>query len=139
MPLIRHLKREVCEVHQAWYADDSAAAATFPLIHLFMKKRIELGPAFGYYPEPSKSILVVTEESKAAATEYFADLGFKIVTGYRYLGGYLGSDQYLNAWLQDKVSTWEHAIGELAGITPKYPQSAYTGLQKSLQNEWQFV
>jgi hypothetical protein len=69
------------------------------------------------------------EENKAAATEYFADLGFKIVTGYRYLGGYLGSDQDLNAWLQDKASTQEHAVGKLAGITPKYPQSAYTGLQ----------
>jgi hypothetical protein len=48
MPLIRRLKREVLEVHQAWYADDAAAAATFPLIHLFMEKLIELGPAVGY-------------------------------------------------------------------------------------------
>jgi hypothetical protein len=38
-----------------------------------------------------------------------------------------------------KASTWEHDVGELAGIAPKYPHTAYTGLQKSLQNEWQFV
>jgi hypothetical protein len=37
------------------------------------------------------------------------------------------------------VSTWEHTIGELSIAATKYPQSAYTGLQTSLQNEWQFV
>jgi hypothetical protein len=64
---------------------------------------------------------------------------FKVVTGSRYLGGFIGSDQDLHAWHEDKVSTWELAIGDLSMAATKYPQSAYTGLQKSLQNEWQFV
>jgi hypothetical protein len=136
MPLIRRLKREVLHGHQAWYADDATAAASFPFLRTFMERLVELGPAFGYYPEPSKSILVVKEANKAATTEYFADLGFTVVTGHRYLGVFLGANEDLQAWLKDKASTcWEHAIGELADIAPKYPQKAYTGLQKSLQNE----
>jgi hypothetical protein len=127
MLLIRCLKRKVHQVHQAWYTGDDAATATFPLV--------ELGTAFGYYPEPLKSILVVKQANKATATEYFADLGFTaVVTGHRYFGGFLGANEDLQAWLRDKVSSWEYA-----GIAPKYPQTVYTGLQKSLQNEWQFV
>jgi hypothetical protein len=137
LPLIRCLKQAVLHVHQAWYA--AAATTSFPFLHMSMVRLVELGPAFGYYPEPLKSILVVKEVNKAAATEYFADLGFTVVTGHRYLGGFLGANEDLQAWLKDKASTWEHAVGELAGIAPKYPQTAYTGLQKSLQNEWQFV
>jgi hypothetical protein len=30
-------------------------------------------------------------------------------------------------------------VTELASVAPKYPQTAYSGLQKSLQQEWQFV
>jgi hypothetical protein len=103
MPLIRQLKREVHQVHQAWYANDAAAAAEFVSIKIFMERLIELGPAYGYYPEASKSILVISEANKAAAEAYC-----------RYLGGFIGSDQDLHAWLKDKVSTWELAIGELS-------------------------
>jgi hypothetical protein len=60
-------------------------------------------PLATYYPEPAKSILVVKEANKAAATEYFADLGFTVVTGHRYLGGFLGANEDLQAWLKDKA------------------------------------
>jgi hypothetical protein len=125
IPLIRRLKQEVLHVHQAWYTD-AAAAASFPFLCTFMERLVELGPAFGYYPEPLKSILVIKEANKAAATEYFADLGFTVVSGHRYLGGFLGANEDLQAWLKDKASTWEHAVGKLAVIAPKYPQTAYT-------------
>jgi hypothetical protein len=42
---------------------------------------MELGPEYGYFLEPSKSILAVREHSKEAAEAYFEDLGFTIVTG----------------------------------------------------------
>jgi hypothetical protein len=139
MPLVRQLKREVHQVHQAWYADDAAADADFTSIKIFMERLIELGPDYGYYPEASKSILVVSEVNKAAAEPYFCDMKLKVVTRSRYLGGFIGSDRDLHEWLKDNVSTWEHAIGELSMLATKYPQSAYTGLQKFLQNEWQSV
>jgi hypothetical protein len=64
MPLIRQLKLEVHQVHQAWYADDAAAATDFTSIKIFMERLIELGPVYGYYPEASKSILVVWKQTK---------------------------------------------------------------------------
>ena len=45
------------------------------------------GPARGYYPDPTKRILVVAPGNVAQAEEHFRGLGIKVVTGHRYLGG----------------------------------------------------
>ena len=42
-------------------------------------------------------------------------------------------------WLGKKVEGWTNSIATLAGVALKHPQSAYAGLQKSLQQEWDFV
>ena len=34
---------------------------------------------------------------------------------------------------------WAESVRTLAGVARKHPQSAYKGLQKSLQQEWAFV
>ena len=68
-----------------------------------------------------------------------AGLNFKVKTGDRYLGGFVGEDFTREEWLKDKISNWEYGIDQLAMVAANYPQSAYAGLQKSLQNEWQFL
>jgi hypothetical protein len=92
MPLIRRLKEELPTVHQLWYADDAAAGSSFSKIREFMNFLQKHGPSYGYFLEPSKSILIVTPENKAAAESTFADKGFTIVTGHRYLGGFIGDN-----------------------------------------------
>ena len=49
-----------------------------------------MGPTRGYYPEPTKSILVVAPGNAARAEEHFWGIGNRVVTGHRYLGGYIG-------------------------------------------------
>ena len=65
--------------------------------------------------------------------------GFKDTTGNRYLGGFIGEDEALNEWLAEKTEFWEEAVTDLTSVTKVFPQAAYSGLQKSLQQEWQFV
>ena len=48
------------------------------------------GPARGYYPEPTKSILVVAPGNVTWAEEHFRGLGIRVVTGHQYLGGVIG-------------------------------------------------
>jgi hypothetical protein len=105
------------------------------------------GPRQGYFPEPSKSILIVREHNKEAAQESFKDLGFTIVTGSRYFGGFIGEAPNQLSWIQEKNEDWVDSIKELAMVAEcygqaayaglHYGQEAYTGLQKSLQQEWQ--
>jgi hypothetical protein len=139
LPLIRDLKRELPDVNQPWYADDSGAGGNFAGIRSYFERLQEKGPRRGYFPEPSKSILVVQEHNKAAAEIAFKDLGFTIVTGTRYLGGYIGSAEDQSEWVNSKTSDWTAAVGELSQVAERFPQSAYAGLQKSLQQEWQFL
>ena len=97
------------------------------------------GPAQGYYPEPTKSILAVAPGNVAQAEEHFRGLGIQVVTGHRYLGGFLGNAAAERKWLEEKVQGWTESVRVLAGVAHKQPQSAYAGLQKSLQQEWAFV
>ena len=61
-----------------------------------------------------------------------------MVTGYRYLGGFIGDTEAEREWLKEKVQGWKELVSVLAGVAQKHPQSAYAGLQKSLQQEWDF-
>ena len=60
------------------------------------------GPARGYYPEPTKSILVVAPGNVARAEENFRVLGIQVVTRHRYLVGFIGDADAENEWLRKK-------------------------------------
>ena len=75
------------------------------------------GPARGYFPEPTKSILVVSEQNVPRSKEYFRRMGVQVVTGSRYLGGYVGERETEGQWLQEKVVGWAESVRTLAGVT----------------------
>ena len=56
------------------------------------------GPARGYFPDPTKIILVVAPGNVARAEEYFRGLGIKVVTGHLYLGGYIRDKEAEGRW-----------------------------------------
>ena len=54
-----------------------------------------LGHKFGYYPEVSKSWLIVNEKVKQCAFTVLKDTAIKITTeGQRHLGAAFGSSKY---------------------------------------------
>ena len=75
------------------------------------------GPARGYYPEPTKSILVVAPGNVARAEEHFRGLGIRVVTGHRYLGGFLGDAAAEKEWLDKKIHGLKESVVVLAGVT----------------------
>ena len=87
----------------------------------------------------SKSILVVAPGNVAPAEEHFQVLGIRVVTGHRYLGGYIRDREAEGSWLEAKIKGWTVSVAILAGVARNHPQSAYAGLEKSLQQEWEFV
>ena len=97
------------------------------------------GPPGGYLLELTKSILVLAPRNVAMAEEFFRGMGMKIITGGRYLGGFVGDRADEDRWLSEKVQGWTESAKTLSGVARKHPSSAYTGLQKSLQQEWAFL
>jgi hypothetical protein len=64
---------------------------------------------------------------------------FRYQEGARYIGGFIGTEEAKEAWLAPQIATWVEGIHALARIGTHYPQTAYAGLSKSLQAEWQYM
>ena len=139
LPLIRQLKSEFPAAKQQWYADDGSIAGTFATIQAVFEQLQQLGPNYGYFPESSKSILIVSPQNVEQAKAEFANLQFQVETGARYLGSFIGETTERDGWISSKVDTWVHSISKLAGAAHAYPQSAYSALQRSVQQEWQYL
>ena len=61
------------------------------------------GPPRGYFPEPTNSILVVAPMNVSREEEFFHGMGLQVVTGSRYLGGFIGDEEAEKRWLSGKV------------------------------------
>ena len=66
-------------------------------------------------------------------------MGIKVVTGNRYHGGFIREREAEKRWLAGKVAELAESVETLAGVSRKHLQSAYAGMQKSLQQEWAFM
>ncbi|CEM34533.1 unnamed protein product [Vitrella brassicaformis CCMP3155] len=120
---ILEMKRPAEEGPQAWFADDSA------------KRR---GPLRGYHPNGKKSKLVVRAGCKERAREVFGDTDVEIVSGARYMEGFVGTAEGKRAYATERVQEWQRCVNRMADAAAKYPQAAHTALTTSLQAEWDF-
>ena len=59
LPLVNKLSRNV---KQCWYADDASAGGELQHIKVWWDGLTQMGPQYGYFPNPEKAWLVVKEE-----------------------------------------------------------------------------
>ena len=141
VPVAKRLHTEVPSVVQPWYADDAAMSGPCSHVATAMRLLEKIGPQRGYYPEPAKSIVVCPGDAKheEAAKQWLGGFDFQYCTGHRYVGGFIGSKAAKDKWLDDKIQDWVYGVERLSMAARKYPQTAYAGLCKSLQSEWQYL
>ena len=96
-------------------------------------------PPRGYYPDPTKSILVLDLRNVARAEDFFRRMGLPVLTVIWYLGGFISDGAAEKIFLAGNVEGWAKSVSTLVGIYRKHPQSDYDGLKKSLQQEWAFM
>ena len=106
LPLIKNLKRAIHDVTQPWYADDARALVMFTIIESYFNLLTRQGPGHGYHPKTSKSVLIMHPENIKAVKTFGERHGFKICTGARYLGGYIGDNNSNIDWLRLCMLTW---------------------------------
>ena len=137
LPLIGHLNAHK-HVIQNWYADDASAIGELEHVQAWLQDLMVKGPAFGYHPEPHKCYLIVTPRLKERSELLFGPLGVKIVTGQRFLGGYIGDSHGQQLYMTKKITEWCSHVDKLATAAKNQPQCAFAALTKSLQFEWNF-
>ena len=62
-----------------------------------------------------------------------------MVTGHRFLGGFIGSHSERDEYVMSKVCRWVEHVDVLAKAAVTQPQLAYAAFSRSLQHEWTFL
>ncbi len=114
VPLINKLTRTLV---QAWHADDAAATRTIARFRLWWEEISSFGPSFGYFAKAAKTWLVVKPDHQSQAAAAFGDTDVTITCdGRPYLGGALGSTNYVNEFVSGKVDLWSKEVILLSEI-----------------------
>jgi len=138
-PLTEMVRKMLPDTLQAWYANDSSFGGTAPHIAAAMQAILEKGPVRGYFPKPSKSILICNPAVRATVQAELGEFSFQYEDGYRHVGGFIGTQEAKTLWIQPQITQWTKGIECLAQVAPRFPQTAYAGLAKSIQLEWQYL
>ena len=138
LPLIRSLKNPSKWI-QAWFADDGACLADFKNLKDWLAILSTEGPRYGYFNQVSKNILIVAPQFVEEAKTEFESMGVKVLTGHKYLGGFVGDEKDKKEWVQTKVEFWVKSIHRISDLAKKDPHCAFTAVSKSLQNEWKYI
>ena len=99
LPLIHSLE-DTCRWIQLVYANDASAGGLLEDLLIWFKLLCSRGPSFGYCPQPAKCFVVVAPSFLDYAKDIFSGLGLQVVSGHRFLGGFIGDP----AQRQDFVS-----------------------------------
>ena len=138
---ILHETTDPSTCQQVWYADDSSAGGKMSEIKKWWDILNEAGPKFGYFPKPSKTILILKDPNNLqTATELFSHTGIKITcAGERHLGAVIGSQEFRTEYIKDKIDNWIQDIEQLSKLAVDEPQLAYSAYTKALCMRWCFL
>ena len=87
------------------------------------------GPVRGYFPEPTKSILTIKPAMVEQAKARFDNLRFEVVTGTRYMGGFIGTTADESSHIRKKVNKWSTGINCFSSVARSSPQAVFTAFQ----------
>ena len=141
-PLIDKLsnavKKDDCK--EVWYADDISAAGKILEMKKWWDILCQTGPQYGYKPLARKTILIVKPEHRQKAEEVFHQSGVKITTeGERHMGAVIGSQEFKNIYVTNKVNKWIEDVEELSLIAKEEPQAVYSCFTKAICHRWTYV
>ena len=80
------------------------------------------GPERGYFPDPTKIILVMHPQNLEPGEEFRQRHGFKVCMGARYIEVYIEDDKTKGHWLKERKEKREREICALRKTTNKCPQ-----------------
>jgi len=123
---------KIGKIIQSWYADDTAACGSLVELKNWWDKLLAIGPTYGYFPKPSKTILVVKNDyNMPMARSLFEHTGMKVsLEGERHLGAVIGSKEFKEEYVRTKVSGWVKDVEELSELGKDEPQLAYNAYIK---------
>ena len=96
-------------------------------------------PGRGYYPKPSKIVLIVHLNNFASGKEFGLRHRFKVCMGAGYLGSFIGAWKSKRDWLKYWMSKWDKNIRAITETARKYTQDSYAVVVHAIQSKWIFL
>ena len=99
----------------------------------------DIGPEYGYFPNASKTTLLVKPDLERAAVDMFDATGIAIRTGgARYLGGAVGQSTFIADNLDSHIASWVREMSLLADISLTQPHAAYSAFVRGMKSKWNY-
>ena len=137
-PLITRLQVKSA-ASQCWYADDAAGCGSLGDVKTWWDELMVSGPPLGYFPNPQKCWLIVKPEKERPAKEIFSETTINITTeGRKHLGAALGSREFFEEYVDEKVEEWVAQVTSLAEFATTQPQSSYVAFVFGLRHRWTY-
>lgn len=134
-PLIHRLEDRINR--QVWFADDATAGGNLAHLRVWWDRISEIGPDYGYFPNATKTWLIVKDGSLEEATSLFQGMGVSItVEGKRHLGAAIGTNSFVESYVQRKVSEWVVELERLSSIAVTQPHAAYAAFTHGQTSKW---
>ena len=139
-PLICRLKDMKSDVKQVWFADDATAVGKLRALLQWWQHLRDIGPAFGYYPNASKTHLVVKPELMGEAARIFENTEVQITPkGQRHLGAAIDTSSFAEEYVALKVEKWTAEISALSTLAHSQPHAVYAAFVHGITGRWKYV
>ena len=124
---------------QCWFADDACGAGSILEIKKWWDALNTLGPGFGYFPNAQKCWIISKADKEASVKEVFKDTAVNVtVQGQKHLGAVIGSREYLEKYVSEKVTNWVSEVTKLAEFALSQPQACYAAYTFGLKHRWTY-
>ena len=137
-PLITSLQA-MSGAKECWFADDASRAGTISEIKQWWDGLNAFGPDIGYFPNAKKCSIIAKPEKEALVREAFKDTVINVtVEGQKHLGAVIGSRDYLQDYVNEKVTSWVNEVAQLAEFARAQPQANYAAYTFGLKHRWTY-
>ena len=139
-PILIRLKQDVPSISQVWLADDATGAGKLSSLREWWDAIQREGKKYGYFVKPTKSWIVLKDPGKLEeCRKIFETSPINItVEGKRHLGAAIGSLQFKNDYINEKVERWTHNIETLAEIAKSQPHAAFAAFVHGEQHKYTY-
>jgi hypothetical protein len=137
-PLISHLQVSSA-TKQCWFADDAAGSGALCELKKWWSVLLESRPPLGYFPNAKKCWVIAKPEKEALVREVFEDTVINVtVEGQKHLGAVIGSRDFLESYVCEKVDGWVSDVAKLAEFAKAQPQASYAAYTFGLKHRWTY-
>lgn len=126
------------KLKKIFYADDGGGAGSLDDLHSWWQDLQQQGPPLGYFPNATKTWLIVKPEHQQRAEEMFADVNITS-EGHKYLSSFIGNAQETVKFVEKQIDEWSNDIDALVEIAESEPQLDYCAYVFGTSRRSQFV